>query len=118
MLARSLSVVALSAILSSSAMATLINEIEPNNSLATAQNITAALPNAVISGSAGSTYDFYAFSVVAPGTLSFATFSNFDPELYLFDSAGNVLEGNDDAIGAAGSPNILDAAFNHQFTTP
>jgi hypothetical protein len=118
MLARTLSIVALSAALCSSAMATTILEIEPNDSMATAQNVDGALPNAVINGTAASSYDFYSFSIVDAGLWSFRTFSNFDPELYLFDSAGNVLDGNDDAMGAEGSPNLLDAAFEHFFDTP
>lgn len=118
MLARTLSMVALSVALSGSAMASTILEIEPNNSLATAQNVDGALPNAVISGTAVFSHDFYSFNVAAPGLWTFVTFSDFDPELYLFDSAGNVLNGNDDAMSAEGSPNIRDPAFYHTFTAP
>lgn len=99
-----------------------ISESEPNNSGATAQNVNfgfslpgdplangpANLPTVSISGTGDGTFDFYRFYTLGGQTfldIDFGTggAGSMDTELFLFDSAGNLLASNDDSAGDPGS---------------
>ena len=100
-----------------------ISEFEPNNSLASAQNIdsffslandlpissSTTIPHVSIYGTGNGTFDYYSFTVSTPGSrgifdidfgitgTGFFSRRGIDTELFLFDNAGNFLVGNDDA---------------------
>lgn len=100
-----------------------ISEFEPNNSLASAQNIdsffslandlpissSTTIPHVSIYGTGNGTFDYYSFTVSTPGSrgifdidfgikgTGFFSRRGINTELFLFDNAGNFLVGNDDA---------------------
>ncbi|MBD1805370.1 filamentous hemagglutinin N-terminal domain-containing protein [Microcoleus sp. FACHB-SPT15] len=58
--------------------------------------------------------------VINAGTSFANSNSNVDTELFLFNSAGNLLASNDDSstsVGAGGSTSSLDSYIDHTFTT-
>ena len=109
-------------------------ELEPNNSFATPQNLdgeqwyisydneiedSSTRPYVSIAGSGDGTFDYYSFSAIAGTTGTFdIDNSNFDSELFLFDSAGNLVALNDDNANDPGSEtNIFDAFVSVVFPT-
>ncbi|XOF32979.1 MAG: DVUA0089 family protein [Candidatus Electrothrix sp. YB6] len=119
----------------SAANAAVISEAEPNNSIATAQHIdissfTVGLnpditnseiwPWVSIAGTGDGTFDYYSFDVSLAGTTAsvFDTdHNNFDTELFLYDSNGNLLAYNDDNWGDPGS-NFLASFLEYTFLEP
>ncbi len=109
----------------------LIAEIEPNSTLATAQNVDAgpwslqpnanidlstSRPHLTISGTGDVTFDYYSFTANAGDVGVFDTdFTNFDTELFLYDSLGNLIAGNDDSTEDPGATG-LDSFIRHTFT--
>ncbi len=125
------------------------SEKEPNNSLAGAQNLddefwtldfspdignqvsntSTTIPHASVQGDGDGTFDYYAFTVNAPGELGIfdidygfdGTANGFDAELYLYDNAGNLLASNLNAgassAGAGGSINTADPYLEFVFTS-
>ncbi|MDX1924959.1 MAG: DVUA0089 family protein [Pirellulaceae bacterium] len=110
-------------------------ELEPNDSLVTAQDLdletfqlvnnpnvanSTTRPYVVIPGTGNGTFDYYSFTVPNAGAVG--TFdtdaTNFDTELFLFDAAGNLLTSNDDAPLDAGSTSSLDSFINFTFPAP
>ena len=99
------------------AMAAPVSEVEPNDSIAQAQNIegwfdlsenpdifdSTTIPHATVNGSGNDTFDYYAFTVPAGGMqariglldIDYGMF-DFDPMLALYDSDGNLIAFNDD----------------------
>ena len=113
----------------------IVNEIEPNNSLATAQNVdneawslesndyiqdSTTIPHISILGTGDNSYDYYSFEITTAGSIAYFDIdeANFDTELFLFDNAGNYLRGNDDAGGDPGSTSGLHSRFTFTFNTP
>ncbi len=107
-------------------------EAEPNSTLATAQDVDAEQwslsPNANIDSSTtrphltivntgDGTFDYFSFTANAGDVGVFDTdFTNFDTELFLYDSAGNLLAQNDDSLEDPGATG-LDSFIRHTFTT-
>ncbi len=107
-------------------------EVEPNDTLATAQNVDASVwsltpnsnidssttrPHITISATGNATFDYYSFTANAGDVGVFDTdFTNFDTELFLYDSAGNLLAENDDS-GVDPGPTGLDSFIQHTFAT-
>ncbi|HET6942747.1 MAG TPA: DVUA0089 family protein [Sphingomicrobium sp.] len=119
---------------SSAASATVVAEIEPNDSFATAQNLDGqfttgsdanvvnadTVPYVTVLGQPGQNYDFYSFTVGQAG--SSGTFDidfgepDFDPYIAIFDSAQNRLIGSDDGgVIDSGSVHPWDTLFNYTF---
>ncbi|WP_193369480.1 hypothetical protein, partial [Pelagibius marinus] len=93
-----------------------IAEVEPNDSIASAQSITGG--GVTINGSGDGTFDYFSFgigSVTIDGAAvttsgSFETTAgNFDTELFLYDSAGNLVAQDDD--GGAGLLSLITQDF-------
>jgi hypothetical protein len=120
-----------------------ILESEPNNTLATAQNIDSSfslganldiaysetIPWVSISTTGDNSYDYYSFTVMGTDVLGIFDIDygwdlggSIDTELGLWDSAGNVLVSNDDhwpyTDGAGGSVNGNDAYIAYTFASP
>ncbi len=113
------------------ASAGFVLESEPNNTLATAQNIngnftldfssnigdvagnntSTTIPHVTISGTGDGTYDYYSFFVAVAGSIGIFDIDfgydngpgSVDTELALFNSAGGVLAQNDDFSVTAGA---------------
>ena len=114
------------ATLPSIAWPSVIGEVEPDNTLATAQNVdghfsldaspnigdgatspsndtSTTIPHVTITGSGNGTFDYYKFTFPGPGS-TFGTIhididfpsSSFDSWVGLWDAAGNLLGHNDD----------------------
>lgn len=129
------------------ALATSVNEAEPNDSRGAAQNIddsfsldedpnianSTTVPHATVVGTGNGTFDFYSFTVPQAGTqVAFSTFDidggmvysdgysseDFDSWLRLYDSNGTLLQSNDDAGGDPGSQETgLDSYITYTFST-
>jgi len=116
------------------AHALLVGESEPNDSIATAQNIDSSfsvgansdiesstiIPWVSITGTGDGTYDYYSFLVSTIGSRGIfdTDHTNVDTEIAVFDPSGNVLSQNDDsstALGAGGSTSGLDSYLNILF---
>ena len=124
------------------ASASIINEVESNDTIATAQNIDAFfstgansdIANAttipwvsILSANANSnttSYDYYSFSATAGSTGVFDidyglnSGGSFDAELVLFDSTGLTIAQNDDSStsnGAGGSVHGFDSFLTYTF---
>ncbi len=125
-----------------------ISEVEPNNTLGTAQNIdsffsldfdenigdtgsntSTTIPHVTISGSGNGTFDYYTFTVATGGSLGIFDIDfgspggpgDIDTELFLYTLSGTVLRFNDDAgitRGALGSTSVLDAYIQFTFLSP
>ncbi len=122
-----------------------VNDFEPNDTLATAQNINASFSSdfspdignsagvnisttsqhVTIIGTGNGTYDYFRFTVPAAGTIGVFDIDygmpGYDSELALWDAAGSVLAENDDfstSAGAGGSVHNYDAFIEYLFTSP
>lgn len=119
------------------------NEVEPNDSIATAQNIDAlftldfnanvgnqttntstVLPHAGIFGTGDNTFDNYSFTVANAGDIGIfdidSTFA-MDSHLRLYDAGGNQLTSNDDSFtgfGQGGSVSGFDSYLEYTFSAP
>ncbi|MEZ6146189.1 MAG: DVUA0089 family protein [Planctomycetaceae bacterium] len=127
-----------------SAFAVPVTEVEPNNTLATAQNIdfkfsydadsnitdSTLIPHATISGTGDGTFDYYSFTVYEPGfrgifdidfTFPFGMFGTFDPMLFLYAADGTLLAQNDNIPLAdpvdAGSMTRSDPYIDYTFAS-
>jgi hypothetical protein len=119
------------------------NEIEPNDSIATAQNIdglfnlnfssdignritntSTIVPHATVNGTGNGTFDYYSFTVANAGDIGFFDIdytSGLDSFLQLYTAAGDLLLANDDnstSYGQGGSSTGLDSYLEHTFTAP
>ena len=121
------------------AEASTISEIESNDTFATAQNVNGSfsldfdanifssttLPHVTIQSgvSTFSNYDHYFFTTTSAGNIildidSTPTNTNFDTELYLYNSAFGLLAGNDDFGGDPGDGGgTVGGAFNSKIQT-
>ena len=117
-------------------------EVEPNNTIGTAQNINndfsvganpdiqdaGIWPWVSIRSSNDSTFDYYAFEVPAGGVTGIIDIDygsggsgSIDTELCLYASDGTLLASNDDSNsgnGASGSVASLDSYISHVFPAP
>ncbi len=116
-------------------------EVEPNDALATPQNIDLApwslsfnanitesttIPHLTIIGTGDDTFDYFEFNVAEAGSrgiFDIDEVSNFgqtfDTELFLFDEFGNLLAGNDDQHdGGLGSSSGVDSYIDYTFAAP
>ena len=123
--------------LSGAASASVVAEVEGNDSLATAQNLDGYFtvgsdPNvtnaattpyvSVISGPGGSNYDYYSFTVATAGSYGIFDIdfgmNDFDPWLTVFDAAGNLLTTQDDlGYTDPGSVHRYDPYLDYTFAT-
>ncbi|MGC9528662.1 MAG: DVUA0089 family protein, partial [Limnospira sp.] len=114
-----------------------ILEAEPNNTIAAAQflnpgdfsltfnadiqaldgtNISTTIPHVSISGTGDGTFDYYRFNA-EPGTWRFdIDDNNFDTELFLYDTSGNLLAQNDDDIETGHTGGSLPSYITHDFS--
>ena len=131
------------ALQSGNVMAADTTEVEPNNTIGTAQNIdndfsvganpdiqdAATWPWVSIGADGDGTNDYYAFEVPAAGVTGVFDIDygatggagSVDTELCLYATDGTVLAGNDDsssATGAGGSVSGLDSYIQHVFAAP
>jgi hypothetical protein len=148
LLARISLALTLAATVISSAWAVTIAEIEPNNTLATAQNVdgffsldfspdigdvvgmntSTMIPHVTILGTGDNTFDYYSFTVTQPNSLGIfdidhtsGTTQPVDFELFLFRSDGAFFAQNDNSpliAGAGGSTSTLDPFIQHLFAMP
>jgi Ca2+-binding RTX toxin-like protein len=124
-----------------------VTAVEPNNSIATAQNVdgffnlaqdpnigdqasntSTTIPHTTITATGNGTFDYYSFTIGAAGTtaifdIDFAlnAGASIDTEIFLYDKQGNLLDSNDDAnvaFGAGGSISAHDPFLQHTFTAP
>ncbi|WP_144435249.1 cadherin-like domain-containing protein, partial [Tropicibacter naphthalenivorans] len=116
-----------------------IIEIEPNNSIAQAQNLDGlftlnpnpnilnsdTLPSVNIVGTGNNTADYYAFTVTEAGTsmhfdIDFGSSSggSFDAYIHLWNSAGARISRSDDSPRDPGSVSSLDSELSYTFSTP
>jgi hypothetical protein len=119
---------------SSVASASIVGEIEPNNSFGTAQNLDGLFslggdPNvsnsttipyvSVISGQGGSNADFYSFTVGQANTVGIFDIDygmpDFDSTFALYDANQTFLQYWDDAAIDPGSEHGYDAFANYTF---
>lgn len=113
----------------------ILTEVEPNDTRASAQLIAASLfsttlnpnidrsdsiPYVSVSGTGNGTFDYYAFDVLSPGSQGIFDIdgTDLDTELFLFDSSGNLLAENDDALIDAGSSTGRNSFISYTFATP
>lgn len=76
----------------------VVPESEPNNTFGTAQAVGSVVAPIDITGTGDGTFDYYSFTVSAGLRRTFEmTSGNFDTEIFLYDSAGVFLAGNDDS---------------------
>ena len=123
-----------SVVFADAASAAVVLEVEPNDSIATAQDIDATAnwnlandadisasttrPHASIQGTGNGTFDYYSFTATAGDTATFDIDSeDFDTELFLYDSSGTLLAANDDNGGDPGSGGGLASFITHAFAT-
>ena len=119
-------------LLNNSIAGATVSELEPNDSIASAQSLdlevfqlvnnpnvqnSTTRPYVVISGTGNGTFDYYSFTVPNAGAIG--TFdtdaTNFDTELFLFDIGGTLLALNDDAALDPGSISSLDSFISFTF---
>ena len=85
----------------------------------TTTNTSETIPHVSIAGTGDGTFDYYSFTVAAPGTGIFdIDGANFDTELFLYDTAGTLLAENDTsaiADGQGGSFGPQDAFLEYVF---
>ena len=121
-----------------------VPEVEPNDTLATAQNVSGnfsldadanitdstLIPHATVFGSGDGTFDYYTFSVKDAGsrgifdidfTFPFGMFGTFDPMLLLYATDGTLLAQNDNIPPAdpldAGSVTKTDPYIDYTFAS-
>jgi hypothetical protein len=121
------------------AIAAPVNEVEPNDSFAQAQDLdgsfsleydpnifsSTTIPHATVNGTGNYTYDYYSFRVPEAGTsarlgildMDRAMYS-FDSYLWLYDGSGRLLQFNDDSTTDPGSVHPFDSMIHHVFATP
>jgi hypothetical protein len=121
------------------ALAFPLNEAEPNDSIAQAQNIdgyygldadpdianATTVPHATVYGTGNDTYDYYSFTVTQAGVNTTGVFdidgsnnadgSVLDSYLRLYDQGGNLLGQNDDSSGDPGSASSRDSYLQYDF---
>ncbi|MGF1643178.1 MAG: DVUA0089 family protein [Thiotrichales bacterium] len=132
----------LPALFCGTAFAFPVNDLEPNDTLATAQNINASFStgfdadigdadgnnistssqHVTVYGTGNGSYDYFRFTVPTAGTLGVFDIDygmpGFDSELALWTAAGTVLAENDDhstTAGAGGSVHNFDAFIQYLF---
>jgi hypothetical protein len=125
--------------------AAIVAEIEPNDTILTAQNIdgefsldfstdigdttsntSTLIPHVTIDGTPvdDSTVDFYSFTVTTAGSRGIfdIDFADFDSWIELYTGAGSLLASNDDALdagwGQAGSTSTQDSYLEYVFASP
>lgn len=119
-----------------------VAEVEPNDTLASAQNVHASfsteadanitdstlIPHATVNGTGDGTFDYYTFTVRDAGSrgifdidFTFGVFDTFDPMLFLYATDGTLLAQNDDIAPAdpidAGSLAKRDPYIDHTFAS-
>ncbi|MCH8840502.1 MAG: PPC domain-containing protein, partial [Planctomycetes bacterium] len=79
-----------------------------------------SLPHISIQGTGDGTFDYYSFTVANAGDQAVfdIDFENFDTELFLYDTNGNLLAQNDDNGGDPGSGGGLASLINFTFALP
>ncbi len=125
---------------------TVIEEVEPNDTLGTAQSIDEApwslaadpniayattIPHVTIDGTGDDTFDVYSFTVPIADVLGIfdidfghipgASSGNVDTWIRLYDSGNNLLASNDDSptsSGAGGSVHTRDSYIEYTFPAP
>lgn len=124
---------------SNAGFATAISEVEPNDDLASAQNVDGSfdrsaspdikhatfLPHVTIDGTGNNTYDYYQFTVEADNALGifdidygYGNGNYLNSHIYIFNSSGEELANNwysYPAYGAKGSIHNYDAFLSYQF---
>ena len=125
----------------------IVNDTEPNDTIATAQDLDGAdwtldldpnigdqttntsetIPHVTILGTGNDTFDYYKFTVDTANSkaifdIDFGTQGNsIDSYLQLYEDSGSYLSGNDDyntTVGQGGSTSGLDSYLEYTFTTP
>jgi hypothetical protein len=78
------------------------------------------IPHLSIDGTGDGTFDYYVFDVSAPGSRGIfdIDFENFDTELFLYDTDGNLLAFNDDNGSDPGSGSGLASLIDYTFAQP
>jgi subtilisin family serine protease/Tol biopolymer transport system component len=114
-----------------------IAEVEPNNSLAAAQNLeledwslrfnpnvanSSVIPHVSIAGAGDGTFDYYSFTVDVAGSVGVFDIdagigAAFDTELFLFNSGGGILAAGDDSGVDEGSTSSVDSNLTHTFAS-
>lgn len=127
--------------------AAVVAEVEPNDTLATAQNLdgnftldfnenigdidgnntSTVIPHVTVLGSGNNSFDYYSFTVPFAGALGIFDIDftendgrPIDLELFLFREDATFLAQNDDSpitAGALGSVSVVDPFIQHVFTT-
>ena len=124
---------------SNAGFATAISEVEPNDDLASAQNVDGSfdrsaspdikhatfLPHVTIDGTGNNTYDYYQFTVQADNALGifdidygYGNGNYLNSHIFILNSSGEELVGNwysYPAYGAKGSTHNYDAFLSYQF---
>ena len=129
------------------AWATSVNEVEPNDSIAEAQNIdpyfsldsdpniafSTTVPHATVDGTGNNTFDYYAFSVPQARSSTIGLFDidgavvcpigggiceGFDSYLQLYDTNGNLLAEDDDDREDPGSEGSTGLDSSLEYTFP
>ncbi len=120
-----------------------VGEVEPNDTLLTAQylspedftltfdpdvgstaaNTSVGIPHVTVAGSGDESYDYYSFVVEAAGDRGIFDIdhSNMDSYLRLFNSGGGLLASSDDSPtfwGEGGSVSYLDSFIEYTFAAP
>ncbi len=122
-----------------------VNDVEPNSTPDTAQNLDSqtftvapdpnieqsrSMPHLTILGTGDGTFDYYSFTVANAGDVGIfdidVSFPNTGPvspaslntELFLYDSSYTLLAQNDDRVGAGGSVDRRDSYIQYTFTAP
>jgi hypothetical protein len=80
---------------------------------------SATIPHISIAGTGDGTFDYYSFKVVAGGGRGIfdIDFENFDTQLFLYDSLGNLLAENDDHGDDRGSSGRTASLIDYEFAT-
>ncbi|MEH2434205.1 MAG: DVUA0089 family protein [Nostoc sp.] len=81
----------------------LLSTAEVLGSLSSGSNVNASAQLAAVQPGDNSDFDFFTFSLGNPGTVTISTVTSGDTVLGLFDSAGTLLETNDDNGSSQGS---------------
>jgi subtilisin family serine protease/Tol biopolymer transport system component len=122
---------------------TPVQEVESNNTLATAQNIdggpwtrvfngdvtsSMSIPHVTIEGTGNGTFDYYSFTVSSSGSLGIFDIDSgakagnpgdIDTELFLYNASGVLLAQSDDnTVVDPGSEQDLDSFLVHTFSSP
>lgn len=118
MAAKTVSLVACSLSWETLSAVTIYNEIEPNNSWATANLIPTHDGSLTISGSriGDNSADYFRFPALAADTLQATVCRGGDPMLRLFDPSGTA-EATDDDSGPGFMPTLSDAISSYGLWT-